>query len=258
MATIPTPHGGLLIITLPNQGATGILSSQYFDRMAPHGKIRDALYEWMNIWGIKVSTSQRQYGDLEANTQEVVWCEDVPKSLHGPQTVPYFAEHGEHVLNVLEAQSPRLIIVFSGYLYEALKSPVMASKVTAIIGRAKTPARRITTERLKALHQSFERCELLGLPTPSKNTTKAYVETLTMAVRQAFQTAGFSPSEKVDDLLMQARGMLVLDERKTLEKWERQFAIDRQRAQQLLDALEEEGRISAPDEKGRRYLNLDR
>ena len=254
MATIPTPQGGLLIITLPNQGATGVLSSQYFDRMADHGKIRDALTQWLNIWGIKVSTSPRQYGELEANTQEVVWCEAVPERLHGPQTVPYFAEHGQHVLNVLQSQAPRLIIIFSGYLYEALKSPALASRVTNIIGRAKTPARRITTERLKALHQSFERCEMLVLPTPSKNTTKAYVETLTAAVRQAFENAGFTPSEKVDDLLVQARGMLVLDEKKTLEKWERQFAIDRERAKRLLQALQEEGRISAPDEKGRRYF----
>ncbi|MBR5458792.1 MAG: hypothetical protein IKV42_03930, partial [Burkholderiaceae bacterium] len=102
--------------------------------------------------------------------------------------------------------------------------------------------------------QSFERCEMLVLPTPSKNTTKAYVETLTAAVRQAFENAGFTPSEKVDDLLVQARGMLVLDEKKTLEKWERQFAIDRERAKRLLQALQEEGRISAPDEKGRRYF----
>ena len=254
MATIPTPQGGLLIITLPNQGATGLLSSQYFDRQADHGKIRDALTQWMSVWGIKVSTSARQYGHLEANTQEVVWCDDVPKSLHGPQTVPYFAENGQRVLDKMQAQAPRLIIVFSGYLYEALKSPAMASAVTAIIGRAKTPARRITTERLKALHQSFERCEMLVLPTPSKNTTRTYVESLTTAVRQAFETAGFSPSEKVDDLLIQARTMMVLDEKKTLEKWERQFAIDRERAQQLLQALEDEGRISAPDEKGRRYF----
>ena len=231
-----------------------MLSSQYFDRMADHGKIRDALTQWLNIWGIKVSTSPRQYGELEANTQEVVWCEAVPERLHGPQTVPYFAEHGQHVLNVMQSQAPRLIIIFSGYLYEALKSPALASSVTNIIGRAKTPARRITTERLKALHQSFERCEMLVLPTPSKNTTKAYVETLTAAVRQAFENAGFTPSEKVDDLLVQARGMLVLDEKKTLEKWERQFAIDRERAKRLLQALQEEGRISAPDEKGRRYF----
>lgn len=253
MASIPTPTGGLLIITLPNQGATGQLSSQYFDRQADHGKIRDALIQWMSIWGIKVSTSPRQYGLLESNTQEVVWCKDVPKTLHGPQTVPYFAKHAEHVLQVLRNQAPRLVIVFSGYLYEALKSPGLAPQVTEIIGRAKTPARRITAERLKALHQSFERCEMLVLPTPSKNTTKAYVETLTTAVRQAFDAAGFSPSEKVDDLLVQARSMLVLDEKKTLEKWERQFSIDRERAKRLLQALEEEGRISAPDDKGRRY-----
>lgn len=254
MATIPTPNGGLLIIALPNQGATGVLSSQYFDRQADHGKIRDTLVQWMDIWGIKVSSSGRQYGTLEANTQEVVWCKEVPSHLHGPQTIPYFAEHGQQVLDVMQAQTPRLIIIFSAYLYEALKSPAMAAQVTAIIGRAKTPARRITTERLKALHQSFERCEMLVLPTPSKNTTKAYVETLTAAVRQAFDTAGYSPSQKVDDLLVQARGMLVLDEKKTLEKWERQFSIDRDRAKRLLQALEDEGRITAPDEKGRRYF----
>ena len=86
-----------------------MLSSQYFDRMADHGKIRDALTQWLNIWGIKVSTSPRQYGELEANTQEVVWCEAVPERLHGPQTVPYFAEHGQHVLNVMQSHAPRRV-----------------------------------------------------------------------------------------------------------------------------------------------------
>lgn len=254
MATIPTPSGGLLIITLPNQGATGKLSSHYFDRMAEHGKIRDALVQWLAIWGINVNQSPKAKGTLELNTQEVVWCDDVPKHLHGPQTVPYFAQNGTRVLEALRQQAPRLVIVFSGYLYEALKSETLSKEVTSLIGRAKTPARRITTERLKALHQSFERAEMLVLPTPSKNTTRAYVETLTTAVRQAFDAAGFTPSEKVDDLLLSARSMIVVDEKRTLEKWERQFAIDRERALSLLKALEGEGRISAPDEKGRRYF----
>ena len=35
------PEGGLLIVTLPDQGAVGPLRSHYFDPRAAQGKIRD-------------------------------------------------------------------------------------------------------------------------------------------------------------------------------------------------------------------------
>ena len=43
------PHGGLLIVTLPEQGAVGALSSHYFDPRAKQGKIRDALVKWLSL-----------------------------------------------------------------------------------------------------------------------------------------------------------------------------------------------------------------
>lgn len=43
------PHGGLLIVTLPEQGAVGALSSHYFDPRAKQGKIRDALVKWFTL-----------------------------------------------------------------------------------------------------------------------------------------------------------------------------------------------------------------
>ena len=254
MANIPTPRHGILIVTLPGQGATGTLFSHYFDPKAKHGKVRDALAHWFNLWGVSVGHSANFATELEKNTAEVVWCDDVPAHLHGPQTVRFYAQCGERVLQSIETQSPSVIIVLSAYLYEAMASDFMSEKVTTLIGKALGPARRITNMRLKALEQKFEKAHMLVLPTPSKNTTDAFVTTLTAPIRDALTAAGFSLDESPETLTDMAKSLLVVDEKTTLQTWENRLRIDSERARSLWNTLVKEGVISTPDERGRYFV----
>ena len=254
MANIPTPRHGILIVTLPGQGATGERSSHYFDPKANHGKIRDALALWFTLWGIPVGHSANFATELEKNTAEVLWCDEVQEHLHGPQTVRFYAQCGERVLECIKTQQPAVIIVLSAYLYEALASEFLASKVTALIGKALGPARRMTTMRLKALEQKFEHAHMLVLPTPSKNTTDAFVTTLTAPIHQALTSAGFTLDESPETLSEIAKSLLVVDEKATLQAWENRLRIDSSRARSLWETLIKEGTISAPDERGRHFL----
>lgn len=250
----PYPLHGILVLSLPGQGGSSALTSHYFDPNADHGEIRDRLTHWFSLWGIPVGHTANFATDLEESFFETVWCSEVPQHLHGPQTVRYYAANGEKVLDTLREYRPRVIIVLSAYLYEALASEVMASRVTAVIGKALGPARRITAQRLKAMEQRFEHCLVLVLPTPSKNTTDDYVRSLTAPVREALSEAGFELDEAPDTLSDAAKALLVLDEKATLQKWENQLRIEPERALSLLKALVKQGIISAPDEKGRRFV----
>lgn len=248
------PEGGLLIVTLPDQGAVGPLRSHYFDPRAAQGKIRDALVKWFKIWGIALSGSTKNPTWLERHTTEVVWCDSIPAELHGPQTVKHFIQTGEKVAEVIEETRPKVILVLSAYLYEAMASDALAPRISAVIGKALYPPRRITTMRLKALEQRFEHAQILVLPTPSKNTTEEYVRSLSASVREAFERAGFDLNATGDALIDAARSLLVLDEKRTLEILQAQLRIDPKRAQGLIDTLEEKGIISSADHRGLRFF----
>lgn len=104
------------------------------------------------------------------------------------------------------------------------------------------------------MEQTFEHARMLILPTPSKNTTDSYIQSLTAAVRENFEAAGFDLSDRGDALISAARDLLVLDEARTLLTLQNRLRIDEVRAKKLLDALEEEGVIGRADESGRRFL----
>ncbi len=251
--------GGLLVVTLPEQGALGFTHTDrahYFARTVKAGKVRDALLHWFSLWGIGLTHSPTKPNALERSTFEVVWCDAMPEKLHGPQTVPFYADGADRVLEAIALYEPKVILVLSAYLYEALASAGVAPRVTHLIGRAKGQARRITQARLKALHQSFERSEVLVLPTPSKNTTDAYVLTLSGSVREVFERAGFNLSEGEEALIHPAQELLVLDENSTLTRWMNHFRIDQERAMKLMDTLEEKGIVTAKDDKGRRFVKV--
>lgn len=248
------PQGGLLIVTLPDQGAAGILDSHYFDPRAKQGKIRDALVKWFALWGVPLSNSTSNPTWLESHTLEVVWCDSVPSELHGPQTVKYYAQKGDRVAEMIEACRPKVILVLSAYLYEAMATDPLASRITAVIGKAKAAPRRITTMRLKALEQPFEHARMLVLPTPSKNTTDDYVRSLSAAVRENFDHAGFDLTDRGDVLFSAAKNLLVVDENRTLIAFQNRLRIDPLRAQKLFEAFVEKGIISVSDETGRHFF----
>lgn len=253
--------GGLLIVTLPGQGAVGYDHEQrahYFAPTLKQGKIRDALAHWFSLWGIGLSNSVNRPTLLETLTHEIVWCDEVPAKLHGPQTIAYYAQRGQKVLEAIARYEPKVILVLSNYLYEALASDEMAKSVMDLIGLARMQPRRITQARLKALHQKFERADVLVLPTPSKNTTDAYITTLSAPVREVFMQAGFMLDEAPEVLLEPAKDLIVIDEKRTLMRWMNQFRIDEVRAKKLFEALEEEKLVTPLDEKGRRYVRFDK
>ena len=247
-------QGGLLIVTLPGQGAVGKLSTHYFDPRAQQGKIRDALVKWFAIWGIPLTRSTAHPSWLEAHTTEVIWCDEVPAHLHGPQTVKYFVQTADRVVHAIETLRPKLILVLSAYLYEAMADDAVAPRISAVIGKAKSAPRRITTMRLKALEQRFEYTSLLVLPTPSKNTTDDYIRSLSAPVRENFETASFDLSDAGDALIGAAKNLLVLDEARTLQTIQNRLRISEQRAKDLINALEEIGMITQSDETGRRFF----
>lgn len=247
-------QGGLLIVTLPGQGAVGKLQTHYFDPRAQQGKIRDALVKWFAIWGIPLTRSTANPSWLEAHTTEVIWCDEVPAHLHGPQTVKYFVQTADRVVHAIETLRPKLILVLSAYLYEAMADDAVAPRISAVIGKAKSAPRRITTMRLKALEQRFEYTSLLVLPTPSKNTTDDYIRSLSAPVRENFETASFDLSDAGDALIGAAKNLLVLDEARTLQTIQNRLRISEQRAKDLINALEEIGMITQSDETGRRFF----
>ena len=162
------------------------------------------------------------------------------------------------MLEAIARYEPKVILVLSNYLYEALASGEMAKSVMDLIGLARMQPRRITQARLKALHQKFERADVLVLPTPSKNTTDAYITTLSAPVREVFMQAGFMLDEAPEVLLEPAKDLIVIDEKRTLMRWMNQFRIDEVRAKKLFEALEEEKLVTPLDEKGRRYVRFDK
>ena len=95
---------------------------------------------------------------------------------------------------------------------------------------------------------------MLILPTPSKNTTDDYIRSLSASVRETFEAAGFNLTNNGDALLGAAKALLVLDEKRTIVAMQNRLRIDESRAKALLEAMQEEGLISQPDENGRRFL----
>ncbi|HAW45462.1 MAG TPA: hypothetical protein DCW60_03825 [Sutterella sp.] len=237
----PAPYG-VLILTLPGQGApySPKVPLHYFDKNRDAGAVRDALTKWFTLWSIALDTGVAPSGFLENNTREIPWCDEVPEHLHGPQTIPYFATHASRVLEALKTYRPRVIIVLSAYLYEALGTAPLNRFVTELLGPAKGPARRITTMRLKALAQSFAECEMVVLPTPSKNTTPEFVKSLALGVKDAFKKAGIPFEETATLTLEKARRLVYIDEAATLRAYERELGLRPEEAKRLLKRLEGE------------------
>jgi len=251
-AAPPAPAGGVLVLSLPGRGSNPQAAGRlYFDRNRNAGAVRDALAAWFALWGMPLDRTAAPTGFIETNTREIVWCDDTPEGLHGPQTVPFYAAHASRAIEALERLRPRLVIVLSAYLYEALGTAPVNAAVTSALGPAKGPARRISSLRLKALRQSFARAEMLVLPFPSKNTTQAFVRSLAQGVRQAFEDAGIPFARDDKPLRQKARSLFVLDEEATLALFERELGLKRDQAEKLLasfvgEALVKDTPLSKP------------
>lgn len=254
---IKTRTGGVLIITLPGQGALGAdgeCGRFYFDRNHSRGRVRDALSHWFLLWGYPLQTGTRPTGPIETGAHEVLWCDAVPERLHGPQTIAYFASNAQNVLRALDEYEPSVIILLSAYLYEALGTAPLNELATERIGRALGPAKRITQERLRAYSQRFERCALLVLPTPSKNTTDSYVRSLTSGVREAFENAGLPFGDNPSALREKALSLLVLDKEETIRQFSQKLNLKDKEALALLDSLIPEHLVQPSPVGGKIFL----
>lgn len=232
--------GGILIVIQPGYGPKPPQvgrRSFFSDRQVDHGKLLNSLIDWFDLWSIPLVRSRGQDTAFERSFFTFEWPSETVTQGHGPQLVPKFASYAHELAELLKDRKPRLVIFLSCYLWQAMNLAKDIFLETA--GRPLENGRRITSERLAAYIQQWEKLTVLALPQPSKNTTEKYVRTLSSGVQEALRRVRILPTETKDPYLESARDCLIFDREASVFSIQTQLHLSRDRAEKLFDALKD-------------------
>ena len=122
METLENARGGIAIVLLPGYGphspdpeggrARGLVTSYQVDRGPV---VRDVL-KWLSDGGLDLRRHASSF-------RLVIWPEAWEKTLHGPQMVPELVKCSDAFVQVMTAVQPRLVVLVSCYLHDALDHP---------------------------------------------------------------------------------------------------------------------------------------
>ena len=233
--------GGILIVVQPGYGPKEHQSARrsfFSDRQLDHGDTLNQFIDWFDLWSIPLERSRGQDTAFERSFFTLEWPKEKIKEGHGPQLVPKFASFAHELSEVIEKRKPRLVIFLSCYLWQAMN--LAKDAFTQSAGNPLDNGRRITSERLAAYIQPWERLTVLALPQPSKNTTAKYVRTLSSGVQEALRRSRALPTDTRDPYLESARDCLIFDREASVFSIQTQLHLSRDRAQKLFDDLKDQ------------------
>ncbi len=232
--------GGILVVAMPGLGpeTAPLRRGNFFDNSIDRGEVIERFIGWFSLWGVDLERVRGREGPFERQFFTCEWPQTPPAG-HGPQMVPNIAKEVGALAQVLQKRRPRLVIFLSRYLWLAANTPEARAVLDPVIGAPVDEGRRISSARLNAHVQRWEKCLVLSLPQPSKNTTTAFVLSVAAGVRRALAACGSLPAARAaDPLLPQAGGCLVIDKEKSIRSIAARLHVERERAAALFDSLE--------------------
>ena len=240
LSTEENAVGGIAVVTLPGFGPELAPKRRgvFFDNSVDRGRVLEQFIGWFDLWGIPVKRLRGTEGAFEKRFFTLEWPKNEIQNAHGPQTVKVIASHIDEFLQVMQARQPRLVIFLSCYPWQAINLEEIKPLLEPIFGLPLDEGRRITDKRLGAFLQHWQKCTVLALPQPSKNTTETIVRSFAGGVQSALQRSQSLPQQTVDPLLEAAGDCLVLDEEQSIRWIAVQLHVDHVRAQKLFKALE--------------------
>ena len=186
-AAADTPEnlsGGVLLVLMPGFGPEdggrdpgalmrprGLLTSAQIDR----GTAVPRVLKWLAASGLDLRSAA-------PFLQLTVWPEAFEGRPHGPQCVKALVRQSEAFLQTVAERQPRLMVFVSCYLHDAACEPELDEALSAALGRALEPPRRLCAARLRTQIQRRERCLMVALPVPTANATPAFEAALTAAL----------------------------------------------------------------------------
>lgn len=181
METPENAGGGIAIVLLPGYGPhspdpesgrpRGLVTSYQVDRGPV---VRDVL-KWLSDGGLDLRRHASSF-------RLVIWPEAWEKTLHGPQMVPELVKCSDAFVQVMTAVQPRLVVLVSCYLHDALDHPEMRTRLFSAFGKPLMPPARLCRTRLRAQVQCWERALVVSVPIPGTSTTHAFEEALTASL----------------------------------------------------------------------------
>ena len=252
MCAVPLPEvlttpenscGGILIVCMPGLGPEKkpLRKGNFFDNSIDRGTVLHRFIEWFSLWGMRPTRTRGREGPFERQFFTLQWPDEPIENAHGPQMVPLIAEKVDELAAVLEARRPRIIIFLSRYLWLAANTTQSRQRLADVLGAPLDEGRRITSERLNACAQRWEKCLMIALPQPSKNTTEKFVQSLASSMRAALSGANWplTTQQSTDPLLSAAGGCLIVDREASIRRIAAELHVDEKRAQALFDALKD-------------------
>lgn len=232
-------QGGILVVTMPGYGpkTTSARRSFFFDKQVDQGPVLNQFRQWFDLWGIPVERSRGFDTDFERSFYTFEWPKvPIEPHVHGPQLIPKIALHLFELIDVLAIRQPKVIVFLSCYLWKAVN--LSADAFLTTLGRPRDQGRRITSRRLSAYIQHWDKTTMLALAMPGKNTTDDYVLSLAQGVREALRSASLVPKDSTDPLLCSAANLLAIDRELSIRLIQTELHVIRDRAEKLFDSLE--------------------
>ena len=137
----------------------GLLTSAQIDR----GPYVPRVLKWLAAAGLDLRSAAPRL-------QLAVWPEAFEGRPHGPQCVKALVRQSDAFLKTVAERRPRLLVFVSCYLHDAACAPELDGPLTAALGRAIEPPRRLCASRLRVQIQRRERALILALPVPTANS----------------------------------------------------------------------------------------
>ena len=188
-AAADTPEnrsGGILLVLQPGYGPDpdgrdpvqlvrprGLLTSAQIDR----GPLLPRVLRWLAEAGLNLRTAAPAL-------QLTVWPERFEGEPYAAQRIKALAVQSGDFLDTVARRRPRLIVFVSAYLHDALLEPGVSARFAETVGRACEPPRRLTTGRLRARIQRWEKAIVISVPVPCLSVTPAFETELTAALRR--------------------------------------------------------------------------
>jgi hypothetical protein len=241
--TLPTEEnkeGGVMIVLASGYGPQQSAARRSFfsDTGVDKGAVLNRFVTWFDQWSLPLAKRRGADTSFDRRFFCIEWPESDIGPAHGPQQVARFADRIDELVRVVEERRPKIVVFLSCYLWQAVNLPDSMQALKKAWGAPKSAGRRLSSHRLGAFHQSWDKVEIIALPMPSKNTTDAFVLSLAQPVHAIFDKVGFLPDGSSDPLILQAARCLVLDKDASIQRIRTQLHITPERARALFNGLQ--------------------
>lgn len=242
LPTVENQDGGIMIVIASGYGPKQQAARRSFfsDEGIDKGTVLNRFVSWFDQWSMPLAKRRGSDTAFDRRFFCLEWPSEAIGSAHGPQQVAHFARRIDELVQAVQTHRPKIVIFLSCYLWQAVNLPDSVAALKTIWGEPKTAGRRLSSHRLGAFHQSWDKVEVIALPMPSKNTTDTFVQSLSQPIHSVFNKVGLLPEGASDPLIRQAAQCLVLDENATVQRIRTQLHITSERARSLFKSLEGE------------------